>query len=189
MQSEYISDTQVSHGKICYGCKKYKLATEFHKTRRAKDGLNSSCKQCQKEYASVWNKNNKDKVQSNWRRQLRLNPEASRKRGLKWRLKNKEKLRIYSREYKKRKAAFIRSLNAKRQAALLNRFPEWANKKAIESFYEKARSLSIETGELYHVDHVIPLQGELVSGLHVENNLQVIRAFENHSKHNHFLPI
>jgi hypothetical protein len=60
--------------------------------------------------------------------------------------------------------------------------PSWANIKAITAFY-KARP------EGYHVDHIIPLNGALVSGLHVENNLQYLSANENLSKSNKYAPV
>lgn len=72
------------------------------------------------------------------------------------------------------------------RAKTLNRMPSWANKKAIRAFYAEARRLTAETGVLHHVDHKIPLVGREVSGLHVENNLQVLTHQENSRKHNHF---
>jgi hypothetical protein len=50
----------------------------------------------------------------------------------------------------------------------------------------QARLLFKQTGIPHHVDHIIPLTGKRVSGLHVHNNLQVIPARENLRKHNHF---
>ena len=76
--------------------------------------------------------------------------------------------------------------NAERHAAKLNRTPSWANKEAISEFYEKARRLTEETGVPHDVDHIIPLRGELVSGLHVESNLQVISSSENRIKNNNY---
>ena len=72
------------------------------------------------------------------------------------------------------------------RAKMLGRMPVWADKKAIRAVYAEARRLTHETGVLHHVDHVIPLNGREVSGLHVEGNLQVLTFIENSRKHNHF---
>lgn len=72
------------------------------------------------------------------------------------------------------------------RAKMLGRMPTWADKKAIRAVYAEARRLTQETGIVHHVDHVIPLNGRDVSGLHVENNLQVLTDTENRRKHNHF---
>lgn len=68
----------------------------------------------------------------------------------------------------------------------MRRTPAWANQEAIRAIYDLAHRLTDETGVPHHVDHEIPLQGELVSGLHVENNLRVIPATENIRKRNKF---
>lgn len=70
-------------------------------------------------------------------------------------------------------------LSAKYRAAKLNRTPEWSDNDKIKEIYAKCP-------EGYHVDHIIPLQGELVSGLHVPENLQYLPASENCSKGNRF---
>lgn len=69
--------------------------------------------------------------------------------------------------------------NSKRRCAKLQRTPKWENLEKIKEFYENCPSG-------YHVDHIIPLQGKNVSGLHVLSNLQYLTATENLSKHNKF---
>lgn len=62
--------------------------------------------------------------------------------------------------------------------------PSWADQDAILAIYDDAARLTIETGEKHHVDHVIPLHGKNVCGLHVAENLEAIPARENVRKGN-----
>lgn len=66
---------------------------------------------------------------------------------------------------------------AKRRSAKLNRTPSWVNFDKIKEFYKNCP-------EGYHVDHIIPLQGKIISGLHVIENLQYLTSKDNLSKGN-----
>ena len=72
--------------------------------------------------------------------------------------------------------------NRLQEIARLNRVPIWSELDEIKQFY-------LDCPEGCHVDHIIPLQGRLVSGLHVLDNLQYLTARENLSKSNHFDPL
>lgn len=79
----------------------------------------------------------------------------------------------------------VRARGNDRKAAIRGTVtPRWADKKAIRAFYLEARRLSKETGVPHHVDHIIPLKGKNVCGLHVENNLRVVRGVDNQRKYN-----
>jgi hypothetical protein len=67
-----------------------------------------------------------------------------------------------------------------------SQIPVWANRDAIREVYAEAYRLTQETGIPHHVDHVIPLKGRNVCGLHIETNLQVLPALENMKKRNKF---
>jgi len=67
--------------------------------------------------------------------------------------------------------------------------PKWLNpeqKQQIVDIYEHMRDCRTVTGEDYHVDHIIPLRGENICGLHVPWNLQVLPAYVNISKSNKY---
>lgn len=72
------------------------------------------------------------------------------------------------------------SIQAKRRASKLQRTPKWCNEEKIKEIYKKCP-------ENMQVDHIIPLQGKLVSGLHVPENLQYLSPEENMIKGNRFL--
>jgi len=87
---------------------------------------------------------------------------------------------------KQARAALVRFHAARRRTLKLQRTPPWADQALILAVYREAKAISEATGVQHHVDHVYPLQGELVSGLHVHNNLQVLPWRENLVKRNRF---
>lgn len=106
---------------------------------------------------------------------------------------NPEQYRAYHREYQKKNAEVLRPRNAKaamaRIAAKKKRTPSWLNANdlwMIEQAYVVAAMRTQITGIAWEVDHIVPLQGTCVSGLHVPWNLQVIPASVNRSKRNKF---
>lgn len=72
--------------------------------------------------------------------------------------------------------------NAWRRVSIKQRTPAWANLEDIQKIYE----LSSVMGEEYVVDHIIPLNGDVVSGLHCPENLAIITSSENSRKQNNF---
>lgn len=71
-----------------------------------------------------------------------------------------------------------------RQACKLQRTPLWADLEAIRAIYVEARRIEMETGVPQHVDHIYPLKGRFVSGLHVPENLRIVPAKVNLAKSN-----
>lgn len=70
---------------------------------------------------------------------------------------------------------------AERKAAKRHRTPEWADLNSVKKVYE-------ECPDGMTVDHVLPLQGETVSGLHIAENLQYLTLSDNSRKSNRFRP-
>jgi hypothetical protein len=105
-----------------------------------------------------------------------------------YRAANKEKKRARDAAYIAANPEKNRAKVANAKAAKLQRTPVWRDKNAIRRVYALAKRLERKHGEPYHVDHIIPLQGNTVSGLHVETNLEPLRGPENASKSNKFEP-
>jgi len=107
---------------------------------------------------------------------------------------NREKIRARQAEYyQKNKALFAKKV-AKRHAAKLNRTPSWLTKAhyaEIDGFYDFCQIFNTyihDKKSKFEVDHIIPLQGKQVSGLHTPENLQILSCRENVVKRNTFNP-
>jgi len=110
-----------------------------------------------------------------------------------WRLKNPKHAGAYAakKAYKRANPGKVRADTAKRRAAKMNRTPSWLSIDdhwLLEQAYDLAALRTRLFGFVWHVDHVLPLQGKHVSGLHVPTNLQVIPGADNVSKANKYLP-
>ena len=106
--------------------------------------------------------------------QYRLTPERQEIERLR-QLNRKEELR----EYRRKNKGFINFLNRTYQANKKRRTPKWANLDKIREFYENCP-------DGMEVDHIIPLRGKDITGLHIETNLQYLSKSDNSRKGNRF---
>jgi hypothetical protein len=92
-------------------------------------------------------------------------------------------------EWFKNNAGIAKAKRARRRASMSNATPDWLTaiqKAQIAEFYEIATALEAQTGIKRHVDHIVPLKANGISGLHVPWNLQILTAHENLSKRNRY---
>lgn len=126
---------------------------------------------------------NKDELNKKRKKEYSENKERFQK----YRADNKDRINTYNRNYKRGRPHIHRKNNMTRHAAKMNATPCWlteAQLSAIELVYRHARDCEVTVGERYHVDHIVPLRGKNVCGLHVPWNLQVIPSDVNLRKYN-----
>ena len=182
----------------CVKCGEEKLFSAFRPRRDRPIGRSSQCIECLKSYGRTIEE----------QRAYRLaNLEASRAKDRAYRERHLEEERRKDREYKaetrrkdpipsriaaakwqKLNPAKVCAIQNKRRAKKLGATPSWANPRVIGEAYSLARMHTLTCGFSWHVDHIVPLQSELVCGLHVEHNLRVIPAAINFNKGNRRWP-
>jgi hypothetical protein len=160
--------------KVCSCCRELKGVEDYPKSKHKPDGLHNECKPCKNLRSRSSYEGNKDLILS---------------RNKSWRDGNPDKVLERSKlYYLSNKSDFI-SRAAKRRSLKLEARPSWISKEQeqqIKDFYWLAKDLTAVSGETYHVDHIVPLQGKNVCGLHVPWNLQVLPADINLSKGNRY---
>lgn len=89
-------------------------------------------------------------------------------------------------EYGKRRSPILktsRTHGARRRARERRATPAWVNRDALRVIYEARDEMNRAAGRVeYAVDHIVPLDGKLVCGLHVPHNLRIITKLENERK-------
>jgi hypothetical protein len=155
--------------KTCTGCKQDKLLDEYHASREGKFGRKSRCKDC----CRPINKASKDRRR-----------EAIKVYNAEYRARNKAKASAATKKWVQENYYHVLSYNARRRSKMSKAtLPGYGEE--LSHYYKESRRLSL-AGEAHHVDHIVPLNGDGVCGLHVPWNLQVLPATVNMSKGNSF---
>ena len=142
-----------------------------------------------KRLSREWYLKNKELTKNRSAAWISNNPERRKEICATNREKHSEERNSYSREWFSKNQHKRAAYQRKRDAALKNRVPSWLSEDElwmVEEAYHLAQVRSKLTGFQWHVDHIVPLQGKIVSGLHVPWNLQVIPWFENCRKNAKF---
>jgi hypothetical protein len=134
--------------------------------------------------AKAWKAANPGRVRASQRARAAVNVEKLRAARKRWEERNPSAAEESARRYRERNRAEIRARLAASKEGREKRRVLWANQDAILDIYRQAELMTRTTGRLHVVDHIIPLQGREVSGLHVETDLRVIEHRENARKHN-----
>jgi hypothetical protein len=169
--------------KKCAQCKLFKTFEEFSVDKQKATGISSYCKVCMSEKnkakylrgRSLKNKTRNGLSQSN--------PSEYWKQ---WKTENPEKVKIAQQLWQRRNKDKVAAKNFQRYARKKKRVPPWINlamKLEIDGFYTFCKIFSD-----YEVDHIVPIAGEEISGLHVPWNLQVLNSKINAQKSNTFNP-
>ena len=169
--------------KMCSKCLEVKPLTEFSACKGYRDGHKNWCKPCVVKQSAVWASSNKNKRSASSKKHKSVRREFYSQKFNEWYLKNHDKII----EYRKKNRNLRNATQAARRSRKLQATPRWvgkAERDQIRAMYAEAERLSRETGVLHHVDHIYPLKGKNVSGLHVFENLQILKYVDNIKKSN-----
>ena len=148
--------------KTCKACGQTLPLTSFPARRASRDGLNSSCRDCK----NATNKRHYIAYKADHIRRAKAAKKARAERDPVWR----------------------NAWNVWRHLKKEKRVPPWVKFSDTVCFYREAHELTARTGIPHEVDHIIPLRGKAVTGLHCVENLQVLTAAANNAKRASFTP-
>lgn len=139
-----------------------------------------NCVECKRLATAAWAKDNPEKSRASVRKYIKNNPKKYAASKQKYKINNREKEAAYARKWAKDNPEKNTANTVAYYMRKFKAMPVWADSFAIVEIYALAAKLG------KHVDHILPLKGKLVCGLHVENNLQLLTPAENLSKNNRY---
>jgi hypothetical protein len=172
--------------KRCSCCGEVKDISEFSKSSRSKDGKQPKCKEC----VNLYYLNNRDARLQKKKEYYEKNRDKILASEQKRYTRQSERLKQQAKDFRKNNPDKHNSLNARTRASKLQALPKWLtedDKWMMKEAYSLAQLRTRILGFMWHVDHIVPLRGKTVCGLHVPWNLQVIPAVANLSKSNQWI--
>jgi 5-methylcytosine-specific restriction endonuclease McrA len=143
-------------------------------------------RQRRRESVRRWRARNPDSAARIGRQSYFKNHEVRLAGARRWYRENADQARAQQAVWRARNRALESARAKEREEHVRRATPRWADLADLRRFYFERQQISATTGIAHHVDHIVPLRGKIVSGLHVPWNLRVIPAKENLSKQNKF---
>jgi len=174
--------------KVCNKCCREQPTSEYHKKLNS---LSAVCKSCKSLYNKKYRENNAEKLNSYLKGWQIANKDLLKEKRKVWNDENRELVRQRNREFRQRHPHKATERNVRLKQSRRQSVPPWLSKPQkieIQNFYWLAKDLSLLVGEKYEVDHIVPIKGKDVCGLHVPWNLQVLPKDINLKKSNEWNP-
>ena len=188
--------------RLCLICKAQKPLSEFYKRKDSPDGYRNDCKVCRRASSLKNHYENREQRKARFReahaKKVAENPnfyaeryslyrDADLQRSKETYQKNHEQRKAYQRLWSKTNRGIANALGKKYKLQKVNATPKWLTERHLyemQCIYKVAAQLTAHGSEKWHVDHIIPIRGKEVCGLHVPWNLQVLPAKINMQKGN-----
>lgn len=140
-----------------------------------------------KNLAALWRQKNQEKYKQRIVDYLSREDviSRSRERTRKWVETNKELKKASDKKYRAKNRGKLNFYGSMHRSKKLQATPSWLTEndlRSIKSIYESAKSLKAYTNIQHDVDHIVPLNGRTVCGLHVPWNLRVLKREENNKR-------
>ncbi len=177
--------------KHCNTCNTTKSKEDFHKRAASKDGLSAKCKNCDYLSKRDWKNSNPERYKESNRINHEKNREKNNERSREWRKENPEAAKRVVRRWFKENKEKAGLLAAGHRARKIGATPSWLTKEHKEEIVKlilERDKRTKDTGKPHHLDHIVPLRGKTVCGLHVPWNLEVLDNSSNSIKGNRIWP-
>jgi hypothetical protein len=171
--------------KVCTKCQILKSISHYGIADSKFNRLRGDCKSCRSEITKAWyyaNKEGRSKTIKKWSVENRDRKKATTSQ---WQDNNRQKLSEYGKRYYNKYPGKMAEKRTLRRQIQVNWVSD-LDRKIMNEIYKKAKYYTKLTGIKYVVDHIIPVKGKNVSGLHVPTNLRVMPALLNTIKGNTF---
>lgn len=178
---------------ICSRCDISKNTSDFYKSKSSKSGYQTYCVECTKKrnssYGEKYRSDNREKLRVLSKDYYERNSDLLKINMREYHIKTKDTRLAYKKKHYELNKSIYLHYSRLRKLKLVNATPPWLDEENFENIkqiYMLSKKLTEETGVAHEVDHIVPINGKTVCGLHVPWNLQILTKEENSRKSNKY---